>query len=163
MVSRTLFFRLLGTLLIGGSVMAATFWCLRPAIAAESDYKFMHCDVCHQELAYNSSLAGKPRRCEPPKIGMLIPTRRSIKDGHVNPWWSLNVAMSFEAVCLLGAVVYLLYHPPRRTAADYHYIRCPNCDRKLRYRAERAGEAAGWCPACKAMFVYPSLAEPSSS
>ncbi len=157
--------RVLLVLFIGIGIMAGTGWYLRPRITEKADYKFLHCDVCGFELAYSTKLAGeKCPHCQPPKIGKLVPSRKSIHDGGGgSPWRDFNIALSVEGVCVLGAVVYLLYNPPARPKSSYLYTRCPNCKRKLRYPKERAGESAGWCPACKAMFVYPTLEEQSLS
>jgi hypothetical protein len=153
--------RLLLAIGIGITVMAGTGWYLRPRFAQEADYKFLYCDRCHFELAYTKTLVGERcPHCQPPIIGKLTPTRKSIHDGGGKPWKSFNIALAVEGVCFLGVIVYLLYFPPRREKDDYLYTNCPNCNRKLRYRAERAGASAGWCPGCKAMFAYPTLAEP---
>jgi len=153
--------RVLLALAIGIAIMAASGWYLRPRITASGDYKFLYCEKCQFEIVYSKSLAGgRCPHCKPPEIGKLMPAKKSIHEGGEKPWRQFNIALSFEGICLLGVIVFLLYLPPKRAGkAGYLVTNCPNCRRKLRFPAERAGQSAGWCPACKAMFVYPTLAE----
>lgn len=148
--------RIIVTFAVAAVVMTATVYYLRPKTSAKSsEFRFMHCDLCGAELVYNPKLAGsRCPRCQPPKIGKLIPTTESIGAGGSNPWRRVNIFLSFEAVFLLGAIVYLLYNPPKPREPNYLYTRCPKCKRRLKYPQERAG-GEGRCPACKTLFGYP--------
>jgi hypothetical protein len=158
---RILLIRVCVTLIVGIIVILLTIRLLRPRPEAPGDAKFMHCDVCKQEMLYNPKLAGgKCPRCQPPKIGTLIATKSSVGQGYGNPWRQLNIALGFEGIILLGAVVWILSTPPRGAGQiQYAYTQCKNCGRRLRFPAHRAGAGAGWCPLCKAMFRYPTEQE----
>src|SRR5262245_7620159 len=149
-------------LIVGILVILGTIWWLRPNVEGGADSKFMHCNVCKQEMIYQPKLAGsRCPRCKPPNIGTLVATRESIGAGGGNPWRTLNIAVSIEAIVLLGVVVLILSYPPRAAKLDYGYTQCNNCGRRLRFPAHRAGNGAGWCPLCKAMFAYPAeIGEP---
>jgi hypothetical protein len=56
------------------------------------------------------------------------------------------------AIVAVGAYLYGRPRPPREEVF-YHY-QCRACERKLRYRAARAGKQ-GICPRCKARFTFP--------
>lgn len=152
-------FRVVLTIAIGVAVMIVTTMALRPRASERAQYRFMHCDVCNQELTYNEKLAGgRCPKCQPPKIGNLVPTHISIHEGGGNPYRNLNIALSFEAVLLLGAVVFVLYHPPEANSKEYRYTTCSKCKRKLRFAAYRAG-GEGQCPGCKAVVGFPVFSD----
>jgi hypothetical protein len=157
MHKRVVLIRVLIAMIVGVLVMAGSVRWLWPRPLPAGESRFMHCDVCGVELVYNARLAGGHcPRCQPPRVGTLIATRDSVGQGAGNPRQKLYITLSIEAVILLGVVVYFLYHPPRAAQIQYGYTKCRNCNRKLRYRADRAGEGAGWCPQCKAVFAYPA-------
>ena len=156
---KVLFVRVGVVVAVGLTIMVVTYVLLRPLPKAAGDFKFMHCDTCRTEMVYNTNLAWKScPRCQPPKMGTLIATRESIHEGGANPWRRLKIALSFESVCLLGAVVFLLYHPPKLAASTYRRMRCPTCKRVLRFPPERAG-GEGMCPACNSLFGYPLISQ----
>src|SRR5262245_56732682 len=155
--------RVIVALIVGILLMLGSIFYFRPKQKAPSDARFMHCDTCRVEMVYNEKLAGgRCPRCQPPKVGMLVATRDSIAGGGTgSPWRSLVIALSFEFVLMLGAVVLILSFPPKSVQSSYGYTQCKNCGTKLRFPASRAGRGAGWCPLCKAMFAYPvEIGEP---
>jgi len=63
------------------------------------------------------------------------------------------------AVAAVGAAgLGYLYYARRQVGGPgpAFYCRCPACQRKLHYHAERAGKKAR-CPVCKKPFVYPEM------
>src|SRR5262249_37769097 len=111
-------------LLIGISllIMGTTYVLLHPPRidAGSHKYKFMHCDRCGVEMAYSENLAGAHcLRCKVER-GKLTPTERSLNEGGSrDPWRAFNIALSFECVFLLWAVVWLLHHPPKPKEREY--------------------------------------------
>jgi hypothetical protein len=155
--------RVLIVLGIGFGVIAASVWFLRPNVADESDLRYMHCNVCKMEMVYNKQLAGgNCPHCQPPKIGKMVPTHDSLVEGGGDPWRPVKMAMSFEMMALLGAVVFLLYNPPKLKEPGFRRMRCPRCKRRLRFAEERAG-GEGQCPGCKAVIGFPLFSDESAA
>jgi hypothetical protein len=145
----------------GVIVVAATLWRMWPQPAPSGEYKFMHCEVCGFETAFNSKAVAQPcPHCKPPTIGRLVPTPESVVNPPPSPYRQLFAVLLIEGVCILGALVFLLYHPPPPPDAVYYYTHCPNlkCRRKMRYPASRAG-AAAQCPLCKTTVINPTVEE----
>jgi|HubBroStandDraft_4_1064222.scaffolds.fasta_scaffold297222_2 hypothetical protein len=146
---------------VGAIIVAATLWHLWPQSASSGDYKFMHCEVCGFETAYNPKTAGlQCPHCKPPNFGRLIPTQESVSEDRPSPYRKIIAVLMAEAVCILGALVFFLYHPPPPPDRVYYYTHCPNikCRRKMRYPASRAG-APAQCPLCKTTLVNPTVEE----
>jgi hypothetical protein len=138
-------------------VMGTTYLFLHPPRTdpGSQKYKFMHCDRCGMEMAYNPKLAGG--HCVTCKVepGTLIPTERSLSQGGLrDPWKPFNIAVSFECVFLLWAVVWLLHHPPKPKEREYLYTNCAKCKLKMRYFPTSIGHQA-MCPRCKRVLTLP--------
>jgi ribosomal protein S27E len=145
----------------GVVILSVTALMLWPRPTEPGDCHFMHCSVCDNEMVYSAALSGKRcPRCKPPNIGYLIPTRKSVNEGGRSPYRQIVGVLMFESIFVLGALVFLLYHPPPPPEAKFYYTFCPNrkCKRKMRYSANRAGMAAQ-CPVCKSMVVNPTVEE----
>lgn len=154
----------------GGLAIGATSLALAPkdrkkpgtagADKDQAQFKFMHCDNCRLEIPYNPEQEGRRcPKCQPPKTGFFVATRKSIKEGgEPNPWRWYNVAVGFESVAVLGAVVYLLYLPVRDPSSVWYIFDCPHCSQKLRFRAVSLG-GAGMCSRCKRMVRFPDEGE----
>jgi hypothetical protein len=149
-------------LVIGVSllVMGTTYLLLHPPHIdpGSHKYKFMHCDRCGIEMAYNSKLAGG--HCLTCKVepGTLVPTERSLNEGGArDPWKLFSVAFSFECVFLLWAVVWLLHHPPKPKEREYLFTICTKCKLKMRYFPASIGHQA-MCPRCKRALTLPDPA-----
>jgi len=73
--------------------------------------------------------------------------------------------MNIGLLLLLGAVpagvliVYLLVRPGAAAVGALHLTRCPRCEQKIRYAANRAGRS-GICPQCKYPLTLPSAPPP---
>lgn len=147
------------TLLAGALAVMLSSLVLAPKDRRKGDtagYKFMHCDQCKTELAYNAELAEKPcPRCRPPKTGFFRPTLRSIKDGgDVDPWRWVHLATALESLATVGMVVYLLYLPVPDPTSIYYVCNCPHCGQRTRFRQVALG-GIGQCPRCKRPFRFP--------
>ncbi len=64
-------------------------------------------------------------------------------------------------LCACALVAVAIYWPqlrvlfrPREQAVKYFTIRCSNCRRKIRYRAEKSG-GSGLCPRCRWVCAFP--------
>ncbi len=147
-------------LLAGALLAMLTSLVLAPKERARNDkagFKFIHCDQCKTELAYNPEMDGKPcPRCRPPKTGFYRPTETSIKagTGDASPWRWFYLAASVEALATLGAVVYLLYLPVPDPTATYFVCNCPHCNQRMRFRQVSLG-GLGMCPKCKRPVRFP--------
>jgi Zn-finger nucleic acid-binding protein len=119
-------------------------------------FKYLHCDQCGTELAYNKELDGKMcPRCRPPKTGFFIATKESVKTGsQTNPWKWYNIAVVVESVVALGMVYYFLSRPVVEAATQFFVVSCPRCSQSLRYSARSHG-GAGLCPRCKGLIRFP--------
>jgi len=52
----------------------------------------------------------------------------------------------------LGGYKYFRSRPPGEEA--YYHFQCPSCQRKLRFRARKAGQP-GMCPRCRKPCTFP--------
>jgi len=156
-------------LITGGLVMGASLLLLAPkprnkgpggAAKDDAQFKYMHCDNCRMELPYKPEMEGhRCAKCQPPKVGYYVATRKSIRDGtDPNPWKWVNVSIGFESVAVLAAVVYLLYLPVRDPSTVWYIFDCPHCSQKLRFRQVSLG-GAGMCSRCKRMVRFPDEGE----
>jgi hypothetical protein len=159
MLHPALKWRLAATLGVGLAAMAVTGYRLHPGLRpqAPDEFRFAHCPKCGLELRYSPLMAGKrcPRCAPDPPV--MVPTAEPTGGQEApSPDRDLKVALSAEGVLLLGAVVYILYHPPAFKEDTMLYTRCAACKQRLRYRAGLAGET-GRCPRCKRPVLFPSL------
>jgi uncharacterized paraquat-inducible protein A len=146
----------------GAFAVAVTARILIPRSAAgikdkeAAGYKFLHCNQCMLELAYNAELDGKRcPKCQPPRTGFFVATKDSIRSGgDVSPNRWFYVAAGIEALATLGAVVYIAYLPTRDPTQIYYVFHCPECDQRLRFREVSLGEL-GQCPRCENILRFP--------
>jgi hypothetical protein len=123
---------------------------------AGGQYKYMHCDRCKTELAYNPDMALKRcPRCLPPNPGFFIPTEHSVKaGGGPSPLRWVYVAVTLELIGTLAAVVVILSQPIPCPVSTYYLFHCPNCSQRLRFRRVSLGEI-GSCPRCRRPVRFP--------
>ena len=151
----------IATLVVGCMVIATTAWLTLPRNSKQkgdpSKFRFMHCPKCLRESTYSPEGIEKPcLYCEKPLVGTIESVRIS---GPLHSQYKRMVAfLLVEVNCLLGIVVYLLYHPPSAGEQEFYYTECPkrSCRRRMRYAAGRAG-AKAQCPLCKTKFINPTL------
>ncbi len=127
----------------------------------EKRFTHMHCSACHEEIAYDPRGAGQT--CTTCGAGVYVPTVGTMEDAEE----SLSVTGKVWTFCLLAAVllqglVYLSvwrWRGMRRATEEFRnrmlVCRCPFCQRKIGYRAPRAGVGT-ICPRCKTAFALPA-------
>jgi uncharacterized CHY-type Zn-finger protein len=132
-----------------------------PAKGAKRDtsrFKFLHCDHCKMEMAYNQEMDGKRcPKCQPPNTGFFIPTETSVKSGlnALSPWSKVYVSTFVETVIMLGVLTFLLYRPVPDPKTVFFVVICPYCNQRLRYRSVSHG-GLGSCSRCKRMLRFPA-------
>ena len=93
--------------------------------------------------------------CMPPKTGWMRPSKTSAKDGGTpDPYKWVYTALAFEAVAILGGVVYLAYLPIIDPRTITYVIGCPQCGQKLKFRRVSLG-GLGACSRCKKPIRFP--------
>lgn len=149
--------------MLAGLLVAGLSWqVLAPTIDPKADraagrYKFLHCDHCNTELAYNPDLDGKRcPKCPPPNTGFYVPTEASIKSSWSgkSPWRWAYLAVAVEVLAALGGVVYLLYLPVADPTTTFFVCNCPHCGQRLRFRQVALG-GLGQCSRCKRPLRFP--------
>ena len=124
-------------------------------------FTHMHCPVCKEEHAFNAKLAGKPcTNCE--TGGTLTPTVGSIADGVPVSTGAKVIVYLLLAAFLVECVAYVSVRRLRALRAAEEEIRnrmvvcsCPFCQRKVGYRAPKAGTGFV-CSRCKTAFRLPA-------
>jgi hypothetical protein len=58
------------------------------------------------------------------------------------------------AACAAGVGGYFYFRPRQVSEVLYYHFQCPSCQRKLRYRAHKAGHP-GMCPRCRKPCTFP--------
>src|SRR5579871_1172488 len=88
------------TIVAGVIVVAATLWRMWPQQAPSTgEYKFMHCEVCGYETAYNAKILSQPcPHCRPPTIGHMVPTTESVADPPPSPFRQIFAVLLIEGV-----------------------------------------------------------------
>ena len=125
----------------------------------ESEFGFMHCDVCFQEMTYNKDLAGKRSmacKCKPGDVGYWEPSKSTMKNGSISPYRWFYVASFFETLVWLGLLVYMLGREEK--VPPHFFVKCPHCTHMLRYRAT-AFDALVECPNCENWVRLPDADE----
>ncbi len=64
--------------------------------------------------------------------------------------------LSGVAIILAGGYWFLRLRSPKEEV--YYHFLCPNCGRKLKYKARKAGQP-GVCPRCKKGCTFPLVRE----
>jgi NAD-dependent SIR2 family protein deacetylase len=149
-------------LVLGAVVILFTVWFLYPHGVRppfpKGDYHFMHCPNCGREMPYDEAKVEDPcPRCGPDQP-FLIPTKLRVAEmgESVNPWARLIAPLLLEVNVLLVAAWFLSRHPKQggQREGEYRYMRCEHCRRRLRFAAEKVGQA-GQCPRCKTRLLFP--------
>src|SRR5262249_24515559 len=148
----------------GGVVaIAATVWFLhpprapRPTEVDEKEYKYLHCSKCDREWALTRARASEP--C-PFCAVELVPTIDSVKKSGKPPnrFNKMFMVVYAELVVVMAVVLFLTRRRAQEEDTDYLYMRCGQCEQKLRYREEQAGRF-GKCPRCRKLLIFPSAAD----
>jgi DNA-directed RNA polymerase subunit RPC12/RpoP len=143
----------------GVVAVAATVYYLQPhkPDPGKEDYKFMHCERCGTEFPYNKDQTTEMQcpRCAP-KLSVMVPTKESVKTaGTHNPYTRMFMMIYGELVVIMIAVLYVTRRRSGEEDVDYLFMRCRNCQQKLRYREQQVGQF-GKCPRCKRPIIFPA-------
>ena len=69
----------------------------------------------------------------------------------------MNTGLVILCVIAAGAAGvggYFLFRPRQPGEEPYYHFQCPKCQRKLRFRAHKAGHQ-GMCPRCRTPCTFP--------
>lgn len=125
----------------------------------ESEFNYMHCDVCFKEMTYNKDLAGRRTmacQCKPGDAGYWEPTKATVKNGSVSVYRLFYSFAVLESLIWLGLLVYMLGREEK--VALHYFVKCPHCGHLLRYRAT-AFDALVECPNCDNWVRLPDADE----
>ena len=128
----------------------------RTAPAATDD---RHCPRCGRELPRGAGPDDCPYcQMEAASQGKTLKPLGSRRP--ISPTIPVTIGTVF--CILLGIHVYLAVRSRlgQKPEVLYH-LRCPKCERKIRYRASQAGRFAQ-CPLCKKPLIFPKLPESPS-
>ncbi len=144
------------------AALTATGWLLFAGSgdSENNGYTHMHCPVCEEEVPYSARLAGS----ECPSCGtgaVYVATRGSLREGTIGPSTGAKILVFLVVSVVLGQGLALLacqrsrvLHEREEEARNrLHVCRCPNCQRKIGFRAAQVG-TAGVCLRCKTAFVF---------
>ncbi|QEL18382.1 hypothetical protein [Limnoglobus roseus] len=122
---------------------------------AKEEYKYLICNSCKLEVLYTAELDNHTcPKCQPPKVGYLMPSKTSIKSGgDGNPWRRYNVAVAIEAVLYLALIYYLLSRPVDETPTEF-VLTCLHCGLSLQYKPDGFDQYA-ICPGCEQVIKLP--------
>jgi hypothetical protein len=152
-VSVVLLLGLSGWLLFGGRGASGN--------EPEKHFTHMHCSACKEETAYDARAAGQT--CATCGAGTYVPTVGTMDEAEesVSTTGKAWMYLLLAAVLLqgFGYLAVSRWRGLRRAAEEFHnrmlVCRCPFCERKIGYRAPRAGEGVV-CPRCKTAFALPA-------
>ncbi len=145
---------------LGTLIMGITVWKTYPSTGKRvlldiSKAKYMHCPECEAESSFALDKLDKAcLQCGYDKSEMT-PTQESIKKvAQKSPYGKMVAFLLPELVVFLGALWFVLKPKEGGGGEEFRYMRCPNCNAKLRYRAAQVG-APGACSKCKRAFRFP--------
>ncbi len=126
---------------------------------ATDEYKYLVCNECKLEVLYNREMDRHTcPKCQPPKVGYLMPSKTSVKSGgDGNPWRRYNIAVGVEFIVFLMVIVYLLSRPVADVPTDY-ILNCLHCGLALRYQPDGFDQYA-LCPGCDQVIKLPDEEE----
>ncbi len=147
-------------------ILSVTGWVLFAGswVGTEAVYTHMHCPVCEDEVIYSARMASS--ECPICKGGAYVPTIGSVREGTIGPGTGGKIFIFLViAVVAVQGLVYLVFQRSKimrqteqETRNKLLVCRCPYCQRKIGFRASKAG-TGGVCPRCKTAFIYSSQAE----
>ncbi len=129
---------------------------------ASDTARFAYCRKCDKEFGHvpGKDLTPCPL-CGREMVGLTESIKKTGKPR--NPYLPVLMAWCSEAILIMG-IFYYVTKPsssPVEEQEDFLTMRCPNCQRKLKYRESQQGNL-GQCPLCKKPLMFPRLtvAEP---
>jgi hypothetical protein len=150
-------------LTIGIVVIGITAWKTYPRKAKATtipagEAKFMHCPDCDMEQPFDPKWLDAPCAACGSEKGWVL-TRESITTASENNTSTGARARMIafllpEVVVMLGALWLVLRKRTYEQKEEYRYMRCPQCNGKLRYRAVQVG-LLGACSKCKKPLRFP--------
>ncbi len=143
---------------IGLLVMGLTAWKTYPrqkrSLAPPANAKYMHCPECMAETSFDESKLDSVCMACGQEKGFVATTESLKTMSAKSPYGKMVAFLLPEVLVLLGALWYVLKPSEHAVGEVYRYMRCANCNQKLRYRETQVGQM-GACSRCKRAFRFP--------